>query len=293
LLFCRKNGENKRRTVMQKNFTLSVLNIIQPKILMEVVKNYYKRNDAGKFKKKPYKRFENENFKELMNQKINRDSLLSFDENLSNPNPNRDEILKYLDRIYEIITLYEDGKIGEFLTKSKMKISSISDKNKISESMKKLLDGVNNDICIGSVVELAKEELKIKPGDNFDKFIEEDGWYLWERIKEIPFKEYKKAIEYLEKKTPYATQHSVKGSEYDNVFVILGSRWKKYSFDGMMLEDGKDSSKNALKLFYVCCTRAQKNLVIFYPKSNPKPQILKWIKEKFGGENVINLDIEK
>ncbi|WP_204758465.1 hypothetical protein, partial [Ligilactobacillus salivarius] len=31
LLFCRKNGENKRRTVMQKNFTLSVLNIIQPK----------------------------------------------------------------------------------------------------------------------------------------------------------------------------------------------------------------------------------------------------------------------
>ena len=228
-----------------------------------------------------------------MNQKINRDSLLSFDENLSNPNPNRDEILKYLDRIYEIITLYEDGKIGEFLTKSKMKISSISDKNKISESMKKLLDEVNNDICIGSVVELAKEELKIKPGDNFDKFIEGDGRYLWERIKEIPFKEYKKSIEYLEKKTPYATQHSVKGSEYDNVFVILGSRWKKYSFDGMMLEDGKESSKNALKLFYVCCTRAQKNLVIFYPKSNPKPQILKWIKEKFEEENVINLDIEK
>ena len=61
----------------------------------------------------------------------------------------------------------------------------------------------------------------------------------------------------------------------------------------MMLEDGKESSKNALKLFYVCCTRAQKNLVIFYPKSNPKPQILKWIKEKFEEENVINLDIEK
>ncbi|WP_225359103.1 hypothetical protein, partial [Ligilactobacillus salivarius] len=30
---CRKNGENKRRTVMQKNFTLSVLNIIQPNFL--------------------------------------------------------------------------------------------------------------------------------------------------------------------------------------------------------------------------------------------------------------------
>ena len=267
---------------------------IENKILMEVVKNYYKRNDAGKFKKKPYKRFENENFKELMNQKINRDSLLSFDENLSNPNPNRDEILKYLDRIYEIITLYEDGKIGEFLTKSKMKIGSISDKNKISESMRKLLDGVNDDnICIGSVVELAKEELEIKTGDNFDKFIKEEGQYLWERIKEIPFKEYKKSIEYLEKKTPYATQHSVKGSEYDNVFVMLESRWKKYSFDGMMLEDGEEPSKRALKLFYVCCTRAQKNLVVFYLKSNPNPQILKWIKEKFGEENVINLGAEK
>ncbi|WP_204759918.1 hypothetical protein, partial [Ligilactobacillus salivarius] len=38
LLFCRKNGENKRRTVMQKNFTLSVLNIIQP---------LYKRLERG------------------------------------------------------------------------------------------------------------------------------------------------------------------------------------------------------------------------------------------------------
>lgn len=265
---------------------------VENKILMEVVKNYYKNRDSWKFKNKPYRRFEDKNFKELINQKINRDSLLSFDGNLSSPNPNRDEILKYLDRIYEVITLYEDGKIGEFLTRSKMKISSISDKNKISESMRKLLDGVNNDICIGSVVELAKEELEIKTGDNFDKFIEGNGWYLWERIKEIPFKEYKKSIEYLEKKTPYATQHSVKGSEYDNVFVMLESRWKKYSFDGMMLEDGEEPSKRALKLFYVCCTRAQKNLVVFYLKSNPSPQILKWIKEKFGEENVINLDIE-
>ena len=268
--------------------------VVENKILMEVVKNYYKKGDSWKFKKKSYKRFENKNFKELMNQKINKDSLLSFDGNLSNSNPNRDEILKYLDRIYEVITLYENGKIGEFLTKSKMKISSISDKNKISESMRKLLDGVNDDnICIGSVVELAKEELEIKTGDNFDKFIEEDGRYLWERIREIPFKEYKKSIEYLEKKTPYATQHSVKGSEYNNVFVMLESKWRDYSFDGMMLEDGKKSSKRALKLFYVCCTRAQKNLVVFYPKSNPNSQILKWIKEKFGEENVINLGAEK
>ena len=267
--------------------------IVENTTLIEVVKNYCKKRDRWKFKKESYKRFEHKNFKELINQKINRDSLLSFDGNLSNSNPNRDEILKYLDRIYEVITLYEDGKIGEFLTKSKMKIGSISDKNKISESMRKLLDGVNDDnICIGSVVELAKEELEIKTGDNFDKFIKEEGQYLWERIKEIPFKEYKKSIEYLEKKTPYATQHSVKGSEYDNVFVMLESSWQKYSFDGMMLEDGEEPSKRALKLFYVCCTRAQKNLVVFYLKSNPNPQILKWIKEKFGEENVINLDIE-
>lgn len=267
---------------------------VEDKTLKEVVRNYCKKRDSWKFKKESYKRFENKNFKELINQKINRDSLLSFDGNLSSPNPNRDEILKYLDRIYEVITLYEDGKIGEFLTKSKIKISSISDKNKISESMRKLLDGVNDDnICIGSVVELAKEELEIKTGDNFDKFIEEDGRYLWERIREIPFKEYKKSIEYLEKKTPYATQHSVKGSEYDNVFVMLESKWRDYSFDGMMLEDNKKPSKRALKLFYVCCTRAQKNLVVFYPKSNPNPQILKWIKEKFGEENVINLGAEK
>ncbi|ABE00366.1 Hypothetical protein LSL_1562 [Ligilactobacillus salivarius UCC118] len=40
-------------------------------------------------------------------------------------------------------------------------------------------------------------------------------------------------------------------------------------------------------------TKNQKNLVVFYLKSNPNPQILKWIKEKFGEENVINLGAEK
>lgn len=76
---------------------------VEDKTLKEVVKIYCKKRDSWKFKKESYKRFEHKNFKELINQKINRDSLLSFDGNLSNSNPNRDEILKYLDRIYEII----------------------------------------------------------------------------------------------------------------------------------------------------------------------------------------------
>ena len=36
-----------------------------------------------------------------------------------------------------------------------------------------------------------------------------------------------------------------------------------------------------------------KNLVVFYLKSNSEPQVLKWISEKFGEENVITLGAEK
>lgn len=42
------------------------------------------------------------------------------------------------------------------------------------------------------------------------------------------------------------------------------------------------------KLFYVCCTRARENLVVFYP--NPTEGILEGAKELFGKGNCINLD---
>ena len=42
------------------------------------------------------------------------------------------------------------------------------------------------------------------------------------------------------------------------------------------------------KLFYVCCTRAKKNLAVFYPE--PSAEIVESAKRLFGEQNVIDLD---
>ena len=54
---------------------------------------------------------------------------------------------------------------------------------------------------------------------------------------------------------------------------------KQRSFDKIL--------KRTEKLFYVCCTRAKKELIIYYPDSNPS--IISNMKTLLGKENVHDL----
>ena len=75
---------------------------------------------------------------------------------------------------------------------------------------------------------------------------------------------------FLEEHTPFSTQHGVKGTEYDTVFVILddkGARWYSYSFDKYFsgedaAGDKQDRAKRTRNLFYVCCSRSRNNLAV-------------------------------
>lgn len=87
------------------------------------------------------------------------------------------------------------------------------------------------------------------------------------------------------------TQHSVKGSEYDDVLLILESNWNKYDFNTLF---GKGSTSRSVqlrtkKLFYVCITRAKKNLVIYMPTNDC--EIVKTAENYFGKENVENVSL--
>ena len=60
---------------------------------------------------------------------------------------------------------------------------------------------------------------------------------------------------------------TIKGLEYNNVSVILKSNWNKYDFASLFYNTRKKESvvNRTKKLFYVCCTRAKENLVVYYP----------------------------
>lgn len=204
-------------------------------------------------------------------------------------NSYRDRILRRLDILSELIELYESNKINDFLRITKFSIGSTNDKIHLKETMDYLVN--EEDKTIGDVLLFAEGKGLLKNDELYSSYILNKGYYLWKRIQEIPFKQYRKSIAYLKEFSPICTQHSVKGSEYDNVLLILESNWSKYDFNTLF---GKGSSSTKVqqrtkKLFYVCITRAKKNLVIYMPTDDL--EIVSKAKNIFGEEYVIDVSL--
>ena len=231
-------------------------------------------------------------FEEVSNKsKVNKESLLSYQFNgLSSrydAGTDRDRILNRLDLVYELVELYKTGKHNEFLRITKFKITSSKDKISLSNVMTEISA---DDITIGKVIEFAEERELISKDDLFTNFIENKGYYLWSRLKILPFQEYVNSIAYLREYVSVITQHKVKGSEYENVLVLLDNgRWNQYNFNSLF---GKGSANENVqnrtkKLFYVAITRAMKNLIVYMPSNDQ--QILEKAKDYFEQSDIVNV----
>lgn len=223
--------------------------------------------------------------------RVTKESLMSYKFNgLSGKyeaNSYRDKILRRLDILEEIIELYEANKFNDFLRITKFSIHNRNDKICLKEVIDYLVNEDNQ--TIEEVLEFAEVKGLLKEDELFSDYILNKGFYLWERIKKITFKQYRKSVLYLKEFSPICTQHSVKGSEYDNVLLILESDWNKYDFNTLF---GKGSSNSNVqlrtkKLFYVCITRVKKKLIIYMPTHDS--EILGTAKHFFGEENVIDI----
>ena len=223
-------------------------------------------------------------------------------------------IIDIVKSIPELLTIYEEIKtfsFGEVISKSKVnkdslladkfnglssneflritcfKITSSADKINLSKIMKEISD---NDITIGKVIELAERTGLISKDDLFTNFIENKGCYLWLRLEKLPFQEYVNSIAYLREYVSVITQHKVKGSEYENVLVLLDNgRWNQYNFNSIF---GKGSSNEKVqnrtkKLFYVTITRAMKNLIVYMPCNDQ--QILEKAKDYFEQSDIVDV----
>lgn len=239
-----------------------------------------------------YEEIKTFSFEEVISKsKVNKDSLLAYKFNgLSSryeAGTDRDRILKRLDLIFELIELYKIGKHNDFLRITCFKITSSADKINLSKIMKEISD---NDITIGKVIELAERTGLISKDDLFTNFIENKGYYLWLRLEKLPFQEYVNSIAYLREYVSVITQHKVKGSEYENVLVLLDNgRWNQYNFNSIF---GKGSSNEKVqnrtkKLFYVTITRAIKNLIVYMPCNDQ--QILEKAKDYFEQSDIVNV----
>ncbi|WP_431104978.1 UvrD-helicase domain-containing protein [Roseateles noduli] len=90
---------------------------------------------------------------------------------------------------------------------------------------------------------------------------------------------------YVSEGSPYATQHGVKGAQFDRVIVVMDeeeSDYRTYNYervfasadaraaDRARAQDGDENTwSRTLRLLYVCCTRARRGLVLTFFVADP------------------------
>lgn len=173
---------------------------------------------------------------------------------------------KHLDKIEHCIQLYQSKDYNEFMRVSSFKqVRNAREKMTLRKGIDKIASSCE-DMTISGVIDLADELGICIKDDKLDSYIK-DNPYLWMRIKDVKYVEARNVYNYRNGNKPFSTQHKTKGLEYNNVLVILKSNWSKYDFASLFYDTGKKGSvvNRTKKLFYVCCTRAKENLVVYYP----------------------------
>jgi len=234
----------------------------------------------------------NYNYEAFSKMYVNKDQLLDDkkqnEDDENKKGSKRDNLIKHLSNVQNNIMLYQTARYNEFLrvTDYKDKIISIAAKGILKDNIESLINVGNK--TIEEVINDAHEKGICLKDDKLEDFKVKKE-YLYNRVKEVRYSEFQKLYEYLEGKTPFSTQHKTKGTEFDNVLVILDNGgWNKYNFENMFLNVGTERVlERTQKIFYVCCTRAKENLAVFY--HNPRPQVVAKATEWFGIDNVVNL----
>ena len=93
------------------------------------------------------------------------------------------------------------------------------------------------------------------------------------RLREVAYREMIALDQFIDGHTPFATKHSVKGDEFENVVVVLGRGWNLYNFnqylewaaapDGISAVDWDTYERNR-NLFYVSCSRSTTRLILLF-----------------------------
>ena len=117
---------------------------------------------------------------------------------------------------------------------------------------------------------------------------------------EVPYVEIVEVTKFVEGFTPFATQHSVKGAQFENVLVILGGGWNHYNWPKLfeLLKTKKVTAANSKgyyrsrNLFYVSISRPMKRLAVLATQTLSEAA-LEAVTHLFGLDGVEELSCEQ
>lgn len=176
------------------------------------------------------------------------------------------------------------GAMFELLGSTAPRFKSHEEKQRWSKAMTELLT-LREEGTVGQVVahiaaggyirlpdpiqrrEYDAENFKPLEGENVPERIE-----ITRTLRSIPYREVIALDRFIDGHTPFATKHSVKGDEFDNVLVVLGRGWNAYNFGqyldwfwtGTVPADKRDSFDRNRNLLYVACSRPTSRLALLF-----------------------------
>jgi DNA helicase-2/ATP-dependent DNA helicase PcrA len=199
--------------------------------------------------------------------------IIELQQSLINPKTPISDILT--EKIYEGFNFKELFDLTELLKSIsgntlKEYIETIFNNYEESETKgyKKKVEDVFKEIDTYSLENLVSFMLEKLYRDIDDEQLEEAKEKI-EILLSIPISEYIKWFEFVnrieEQDVIYYTYHATKGLEFDNVLVIMENRFgKETSKFSNFFSNPNAGDENTKNLLYVACSRARKNLRIFY-----------------------------
>ncbi|MGA5217421.1 UvrD-helicase domain-containing protein [Streptomyces cinereoruber] len=117
------------------------------------------------------------------------------------------------------------------------------------------------------------------------------------KLRDVPYRQITALCDYVNEKTPFSTQHGVKGEEYPSVLAVFGG-WTRYNFPKMLADfprsqylsdEDRKRFERSRNLFYVACSRAQENLVMLFT-TELSEEALRTLEEWVGPSNIIAVE---
>lgn len=164
-----------------------------------------------------------------------------------------------LEFAYENKLLSQSESSALFLERRNKFMEELAKNEQIKPFKKYYFQGENTFTKMGKCIEgISNQEF-----DDFKRILIIEKFYTELLSKDLKFSEIVSYYGYLNEETQYITMHKTKGSGIDNVMIVLDEYfWTKYNFKSIYDADAIDDTKRLknLKLFYVACSRAIKNL---------------------------------
>ena len=121
----------------------------------------------------------------------------------------------------------------------------------------------------------------------------------YNELRAVQYAEMIKLVNFIEGQTPFATKHSVKGAEFENVLVVLGGGWNHYNWPQLLeLLQTKTLTKTNTKgyyrarnLFYVSVSRPMKRLAVLATQTLSQTALAS-ATQLFGVDKVVGLKVE-